>query len=129
MAPSDPATTPFSKLMGVSVTEATAERVVGALEVRPELCAESGVLHGGAAMALADLLGGIGAKLGAAADAAGAATVESRISFSAFAGPGDTLRAEATPVHRGDRLSVWETRITRADGKLVALATQTQLAL
>jgi len=35
----------------------------------------------------------------------------------------------ATPVHRGRRTQVWQTRITTQDGKLVAVVTQTQLVL
>ena len=38
-----------------------------------------------------------------------------------------TLVAEAVPLHRGRRTQVWETRVTHADGKLVAKVTQTQL--
>ena len=40
---------------------------------------------------------------------------------------GDTLRAECTPLHRGRTTMVWQTRITRGDGKLAAIVTQTQL--
>lgn len=39
------------------------------------------------------------------------------------------LTATATPVHRGSRTQVWQTRITRRDGRAVALVTQTQMVL
>jgi acyl-coenzyme A thioesterase PaaI-like protein len=40
------------------------------------------------------------------------------------------LRGEATPVHRGRRTQVWQTRIILAEGGgLVALVSQTQLVL
>jgi acyl-coenzyme A thioesterase PaaI-like protein len=39
------------------------------------------------------------------------------------------VRGEATPLHVGGTTQVWQTRITRADGRLVALVTQTQLVL
>ena len=42
---------------------------------------------------------------------------------------GDTARAECTPLHRGRTTMVWQTRITRGDGRLAAIVTQTQLVL
>src|ERR1700675_2014503 len=41
----------------------------------------------------------------------------------------DTVGAAATPVHRGRRTQVWQTRIETAEGKLVAVMTQTQMVL
>ena len=42
---------------------------------------------------------------------------------------GDTARAECTPLHRGRTTMVWQTKITRGDGRLAAIVTQTQLVL
>jgi len=36
---------------------------------------------------------------------------------------------EATPLHVGRRSSVWQTRITSPEGKLLALVTQTQMTI
>ena len=47
----------FPGLMGVQLTEATPERVVATMRVRPDLCTAGGILHGGAHMAFADTLG------------------------------------------------------------------------
>jgi uncharacterized protein (TIGR00369 family) len=121
-------TMPFAKLMGVSVLEATAEKIVGELIVRDDLCTSGGILHGGAAMALADSLGAIGAFLSLPEGAAGTTTIESKTNFLGAAKSGATVRAETTPLHRGKRTSVWQTRIT-ADGKPVALVIQTQMVL
>ena len=48
-----------------------------------------------------------------------------------FAGipAGDVAKAECTPLHRGRTTTVWQTRITRGDGKLAAIVTQTQLMM
>lgn len=127
MNPAD--TMPFSKLMGVSVTEASPTRVVGELTVRSELCTSGEILHGGAIMAFADALGAIGAFLNLPEGAGGTTTIESKTNFLGAARKGETVTAETTPVQIGKRLSVWQTRITRADGKAVALVTQTQLVL
>lgn len=121
-------TMPFAKMMGVRVLEAADDKVVGELQVRDDLCTAGGILHGGAVMAFADSLGAIGAFLSLPAGAAGTTTIESKTNFLGAAKAGVSVRGEATPVHRGKRTSVWQTRIT-ADGKPVALVIQTQLAL
>jgi 1,4-dihydroxy-2-naphthoyl-CoA hydrolase len=56
-------------------------------------------------------------------------TLESKTNFFAAIPVGDTARAECTPLHRGRTTLVWQTRITRNDGRLCAMVTQTQLVL
>jgi uncharacterized protein (TIGR00369 family) len=120
---------PFAKTMGVEILEASPERVVGRLVVRPDLCTTGGTLHGGAVMAFADSLGAIGAYLSLPEGAKGTTTLESKTNFLGAAKAGTTVTAEATPVHSGKRTGVWQTRITGEDGKAVALVIQTQLVL
>lgn len=120
---------PFSSLMGVEVSEASAERVVGTLTVRADLCTAGHILHGGAIMAFADALGAIGAFLTLPQEAKGTTTIESKTNFLGAAPEGSIVRGEATPVKIGRTLSVWQTRIDTADGRQVALVTQTQLVL
>ncbi len=120
---------PFSKAMGVAVTAAEKQRVVGTLLVRDDLCTAGGIMHGGAIMAFADALGAIGAFLNLPEGAASTTTVESKTNFLGAAPSGQTVRGEATPIQIGKRLSVWQTRIAREDGKAVALVTQTQMVL
>ena len=120
---------PFSKSMGIELQEASPDRIAATMLVRSDLCTLGGALHGGAAMALADALGAIGAFLNLPEGAAGTTTIESKTNFLGGAPEGARLLAETTPVHRGKRSSVWTTRITREDGKPVALVTQTQMVL
>jgi uncharacterized protein (TIGR00369 family) len=122
-------TMPFSRLMGVQVTEAYAERVVGTLLVRDELCTAGGVLHGGAIMAFADALGAVGAFLTLPEGAVSTTTVESKTNFLGAARSGTMVTGETTPIHVGKRTSVWQTRINGEGDKPVALVIQTQLAL
>ena len=96
--------------------------------VRDELGNRNGVLHGGAIMAFADNLGGTAAFLNLPAGAR-TTTIESKTNFFAAIAVGDTAHAECTPLHRGRHTMVWQTRITRSDGKLAALVTQTQLVM
>ena len=120
---------PFARLMGVKVTSVAKDRIVGEIVVRPDLCTTAGIMHGGAIMAFADALGAIGAFMNLPEGANGTTTVESKTNFLGAAPEGATVTAETTPVQIGKRLSVWQTRICRSDGRAVALVTQTQLVL
>ena len=120
---------PFAELIGVEFVEAAPERVVAEMTVREDLCTRPAVLHGGAIMAFADTLGAAGTILNLP-DGAGTTTIESKTNFIAAAPQGARVRGEATPVHRGRRTQVWQTRVTLAEGgRLVALVTQTQMVL
>jgi len=119
---------PFFRLLGAKIVEASPDRVVAELLVRDELANRNGALHGGAVMAVADNLGGTATFLNLP-EGAGTTTIESKTNFFAAVALGDTLRAECTPLHRGRTTMVWQTRITRGDGKLAAIVTQTQLVM
>jgi 1,4-dihydroxy-2-naphthoyl-CoA hydrolase len=117
---------PFSRLLGTKIVEVTRDRVVAEVLAREELTNGTGRLHGGALMAIADNLGATATFVNMP-EGAGTTTIESKTNFFAAIPVGDTLRAECTPLHRGRTTMVWQTRITRGDGRLAALVTQTQL--
>ena len=119
---------PFSDLMGVEILESGKTRVVGRMTVREDLCTSGGILHGGAYMAFADALGAIGGVLNLAPGTR-TTTLESKTNFLRGAPVGATVTGEATPLHIGRRSSVWQTRITNDEGKLMALVTQTQMTI
>jgi 1,4-dihydroxy-2-naphthoyl-CoA hydrolase len=119
---------PFADFLGMKVIHVSRDSVVAELLVREELGNRFGILHGGAIMALADNLGGT-ATIANLPDGATTATIESKTNFFAGIAVGDTARAECTPLHRGRTTMVWQTRITRGDGKLAALVTQTQIVM
>jgi uncharacterized protein (TIGR00369 family) len=119
---------PFARLMGLTVVSVTPELVIGELKVREELCTRPAVLHGGATMAFADTIGAI-ATVANLKDGESTTTIESKTNFFAAIPLGDTARAECTPLHRGRTTMVWQTRITRGDGRLAAIVTQTQMVL
>src|SRR5579862_945542 len=102
----DIAALPLATTLGIALRVAEKDRVVGQLTVREELTTGGHILHGGAYIAFAD-------------------TLESKTNFLGGARVGETLTGEATPLHVGRRSSVWMTRITNADGKLLAQVTQT----
>jgi 1,4-dihydroxy-2-naphthoyl-CoA hydrolase len=119
---------PFARLVGINITHVSPECITAELPVRDELTNGRGILHGGAIMALADNLGGhatvVNLKPGFATT-----TIESKTNFFAALPAGDTAHAECTPLHRGRTTMVWQTRITRDDGRLAAVVTQTQLVI
>jgi 1,4-dihydroxy-2-naphthoyl-CoA hydrolase len=117
---------PFTKLLGVNVLHHSPERTEAELTVREELCNRRGVIHGGAVMALGDTLGGMTASI-SLPNGGRTATIESKTNFFAGIPMGETVRAVCIPLHRGRTTIVLETRISRADGKLAAIVTQTQL--
>lgn len=119
---------PFAEFLGIRLRAATPDRIEAELEVRDELCTRPAVLHGGAMMAFADSLGGYAASLNLPEGAA-TTTLESKTNFFAPAPIGTRVIGECLPLHRGRRTMVWQTRLTSADGRLLALVTQTQMVL
>ena len=119
---------PFAEFLGMKITHLSPERVTAELVVREELNNRFNIMHGGAIMALADNLGGT-ATTANLKDGQTTTTIESKTNFFAAIPIGDIATAECTPLHRGRTTMVWQTRVTRGDGKLCALVTQTQLVL
>jgi 1,4-dihydroxy-2-naphthoyl-CoA hydrolase len=119
---------PFADFMGMKIMHVSKDRVVAEMTVREELNNRFGALHGGAVMALADNLGGT-ATMANLPPGGRTATIESKTNFFAAIPVGDTAHAECTPLHRGRSTMVWQTRITRNDGRLCALVIQTQIVI
>ena len=120
---------PFAKLMGIVFTAADADEVRAEMMVRDDLCTTPGTLHGGAMMALADSVGAVATFINLPSGAKGTTTLESKTNFLKAAPAGEIVTAICRPVHRGARTMVWTTEIRRADGKLAAIVTQTQMVL
>lgn len=119
---------PFSDFLGVTYLSTGIDAVVAELAIRDAFNNRNGVMHGGAIMAFADIVAGTASTLNLRAGQR-TTTIESKTNFFAAIPIGDVARAECTPLHRGRTTMVWQTRITRGDGKLAALITQTQLVI
>jgi len=120
---------PFAELKGVTFVEADKDRVMAKMLVRPDLCTVNHSIHGGAVMAFADSVGAAATVINLPEDAKGTTTIESKTNFIGGAKEGTTVIATATPIHRGRRTQVWQTRLETEEGKLVAIVTQTQMVL
>src|ERR1700723_3590438 len=120
---------PFADLKGITFVEADKDRVVARMLVRPDLCTLHHAIHGGAVMAFADSVGAAATVINLPEDTKGTTTIESKTNFISGAKEGTTVIAIATPVHRGRRTQVWQTRLETEEGRLVAIVTQTQMIL
>ena len=118
----------FPGLMGVQLTEATPERVVATMLVRPDLCTAGGILHGGAHMAFADTLGAVGTLLNLPPGKR-TTTTDSSTKFIGGAAVNTTVTAESVALHRGRTTMVWQTSVRNEQGRLCSVVTQTQLVL
>lgn len=110
--------------LGMRFVEVGADKVVVELDITERLTTVGGAVHGGTLMALADTAG----AAGTAAMGLRTATLESKTNFFAGATAGK-VRAESTPLHKGRRTHVWQTRVTDEKGRLLALTIQTQMIL
>ncbi|HSU76920.1 MAG TPA: PaaI family thioesterase [Burkholderiales bacterium] len=113
--------------LGIEFVEISADRVVARLTVTDKLLTTTGVVHGGTLMAFADTIGAAG-TVANLAEGQRTATLESKTNFIAGTKSG-VIQAVATPIHKGRRTQVWETRITDEGGKLLSVTTQTQMIL
>ncbi|MFH9198421.1 PaaI family thioesterase [Streptomyces anulatus] len=110
--------------MGVTIVEASADRVVGTMPVEGNT-QPYGLLHGGASAVLAETLGSIGSMLhgGAAKLAVG---VDLNCTHHRGARNG-LVTGVATPVHRGRSTATYEIVITDEQDKRVCTARLTCL--
>ena len=115
---------PFAAELGLTLDEASADRVVARLDWAPRLCTAGGVLHGGVLMSLADTAGALVTFLGLPAGA----TTATITSTSQLMRPvsGGAVRAVAVPLHRGRTTVTAQTSLRDEAGRLVAQTTQVQ---
>ncbi len=118
----------FPKVLGMQFKEATKDRLVAEVMVTDDLCTTGRAMHGGAIMTLADFMGA-SCTMNNVPAGAGTTTIESKTNFVSTAPAGQKVIATTEPVHKGKRTQVWRTTVTREDGKLVAIVTQTQMVL
>jgi uncharacterized protein (TIGR00369 family) len=113
--------------LGMRVTSLSRRKVVGEMTITPMHLNLNGRVNGGAIMSFADALGAVGAVANRPPNYRGG-TIESKTNFFA-AGVGPVLKAVSIPLHIGRTTSVWQTTIRNADGRMVAVVTQTQISV
>ena len=118
----------FARLLGFRLVSVAPDEVIAEMPVTAELANRNGVMHGGAIMALADNLGGTATMINLPPGKT-TTTLESKTNFLRPIRIGDTATARAVPLHKGRTTMIWQTTITRSDGKPAAVVTQTQLTI
>lgn len=118
----------FATLLGIEVVTCTPEEVVCRMVVTEAMSNRNGVLHGGALMTLSDTVAGSAAFISSPAQITNT-TIEAKTNFIRPVKLGDTVTARCTPVHVGRATSVLQITMTRGDGKVVGITTQTHLFL
>ncbi|MEU3308662.1 PaaI family thioesterase [Nocardiopsis sp. NPDC055551] len=103
--------------MGIEVTEASPERVVGRMPVEGNR-QPFGLLHGGASCVLAESLGSIGSTIHARRFGRIAVGIEINATHHRSATEGH-VTGVATPVHLGRTLTTWDITITDDAGRKV----------
>jgi len=96
--------------LGLKLTVAEPEQVVGVLEVGPQHLQPYGLVHGGVYCAMVETLCSIAAAINVMAEGKNAVGLENSTSFLKAVRQG-TLRGVATPLTRGRRSHVWEVKI------------------
>ena len=105
--------------LGIQYTFASAERVEATMPVDHRTRQPFGILHGGATLALAETVAGLGSMIACLPDefVVGMQVSGNHISS---AHEGDTVRAVCTPVHIGRSSHVWNVDVFTSTDKLVS---------
>jgi len=117
----------FIEALGIVFVEVSKTRILAEMTAGPEHTNGADAVHGGVYMAFADTLGARGAIMNLP-DGCVTSTLESKTNFLRGARPGKLI-GEATPVHVGRTTQVWQTVVTDADGKKLAVVSQTQIVM
>ena len=116
---------PFAGHLGLTVDEASADRVSMRLAWAPHLCTTNGIMHGGVLMSLADTAGALVTFLGLPPGATTATITSTSQMFRPVSS--GSVRAVAVPLHRGRTTVTAQTSLYDAEQRLVAQTTQIQV--
>ena len=115
--------------LGCVFDEASAELVVGHIDVTPNLIAGTGFLFAPAVVALADTCAAIGCGRAIQQDES-FTTIELKSNFLSSARVGERVTCRAVPAHLGRQTHVWDCTVTNeTTGRTMALFRCTQMVL
>jgi uncharacterized protein (TIGR00369 family) len=123
-----PPVSKFAALLDIEFDHVTPEEVVCSMLVTEQMSNRNGVLHGGALMTLADTAAGTAAFINSPVEISNT-TVEAKTNFVRPVKVGARLSARCVPVHVGRTTLVLQVTLTRGDGKVAGVTTQTHLFL
>ncbi len=109
---------PFERLVGLRLEEASGDRVVAVLPVTTDLLQNSGIVHGGVYATAVEATASTGAELWFRAEGhVVGLSNDTEVRREVRTGE---LRIEATPLERGRDTQLWQVAITDEHGRLVA---------
>lgn len=98
------------------------QKIVATMPVNERTVQPFRILHGGASVVLAETLASMGAWFNIDGDDKTAVGVEINANHIRSVKEGGMVRGTATPIKKGSRIQIWETRIEDERGKLVCVS-------
>jgi uncharacterized protein (TIGR00369 family) len=115
------------ELLGLEITDVESGRVVGKVEVRPDLLGQAGYMVGGAVLSIADTLCAYGVSTAWPEGARGFTTVEVTCNFISAIKHGVGV-CTAKLLHSGRTTQIWDAEFAEeATGRLLAAFRCTQV--
>jgi 1,4-dihydroxy-2-naphthoyl-CoA hydrolase len=110
---------PFERAIGLEITSATVDRVVGTATLDPERHTQPwGIIHGGVYCSIIESLASIGAAVNLMPEQT-AAGIENQTSFLRSIS-GGRVEGVATPIQRGRQMHLWEVQIRDEQKRILA---------
>jgi 1,4-dihydroxy-2-naphthoyl-CoA hydrolase len=110
---------PFDGGLGLDITSATADRVVGSVELDPQRHTQpSGSIHGGVYCTIVESLASVGAAINVMPGKT-AAGIENQTSLLRSISGGRVVGV-ATPVQRGRQMHLWQVEIRDVEDRILA---------
>jgi uncharacterized protein (TIGR00369 family) len=111
----------FDGLIGLELSEITADVARGRLQVREEILQPFGVVHGGVYAAIAESLASRGTMADVVREGSMVLGLSNHTSFLRPVSEG-TLEAVARPLHRGRTTWVWDVEVLDGQGRRCAVS-------
>ncbi|MCW9706106.1 PaaI family thioesterase [Fodinibius salsisoli] len=108
--------------LGITFSSFKKDEIKATMPVNENTIQPFGILHGGASVALAETLVSIGAWLNLKDPSQTAVGVEINANHIRSVKKGSRVEAVATPIQRGRKIHVWETKIYNTNDKLVCVS-------
>ena len=112
---------PFDRLYGLEIDEATDELVRGHVPVREDVLQPFGLVHGGVHASIAEALASVGTNVGVLPDGNVGLGMSNNSTFLRSIQEG-TIHATARRVHHGRTTWVWDVELTDDAGRLCAVS-------
>jgi len=116
-----------ARTLGMRIVSMSKKKIVAEMPIDERHMNRNGRVNGGALMAFADAMGAVGTVFNLPPGHL-TTTLESKTNFF-VAGAGPLISGVSKPLHLGRSTNVWQTTLKNADGRVVAVVTQTQMVL